>query len=418
MSDYNDIPTAKPEKSKAEKAEDFLRQEHVFRYNVIKCRVEVAPIENPENWRPIDDRDAATFLRRMDALVGFRISKALLAEILTSDFSPAVNPITEYFNNLPKWDRATNPIEDLGNTVKVIGGHEDAARWQNYLKRWMVATVANALTPHGCQNHTALILSGGQGTFKTTWLENLCPDVLRREYLYSGPINPENKDSQTFLAERFIINIDDQLHTLHKKNREEIKNMITLTSVKYRRPYDKYIQEYPRIASFCGSVNGIDFLSDTTGSRRFLPFEIEEIDIKAAQAFDLDAAWSQAMTLWHENFKYWFSAEEQEELNEHNQQFTAETTEETLLLKTFKRPVSLAYAKHLGAAEIINELLKLAPHARLSERTLGSVLKKNGFEKKQVRQDDGSRVWGYYVELRDNREFIPPNDGDDDKEPF
>jgi len=39
--------------------------------------------------------------------------------------------------------------------------------------------------------------------------------------------------------------------------------------VKYRMPYDKYVEEHPHLASFVASVNGNDFLTDPTGSRRF-----------------------------------------------------------------------------------------------------------------------------------------------------
>ena len=54
--------------------------------------------------------------------------------------------------------------------------------------------------------------------------------------------------------------------------------------VKYRMPYDKYVEEHPHLASFVASVNGNDFLTDPTGSRRFLPFEVLSIDIERAKA--------------------------------------------------------------------------------------------------------------------------------------
>ena len=53
--------------------------------------------------------------------------------------------------------------------------------------------------------------------------------------------------------------------------------------VKYRMPYDKYVEEYPHLASFVASVNGNDLLTDPTGSRRFLPFEVLSIDVEKAK---------------------------------------------------------------------------------------------------------------------------------------
>ena len=40
--------------------------------------------------------------------------------------------------------------------------------------------------------------------------------------------------------------------------------------------------------------NEAQFLHDPTGSRRFMPFEVEKIDIERAHAIDINRVWSQA----------------------------------------------------------------------------------------------------------------------------
>lgn len=57
-------------------------------------------------------------------------------------------------------------------------------------------------------------------------------------------------------AEYLFINIDGQLKALNKSDENELKNLITTPRVKYRRPYDTYIEEYPHLASSMASVNG------------------------------------------------------------------------------------------------------------------------------------------------------------------
>lgn len=133
----------------------------------------------------------------------------------------------------------------------------------------MVAVVANAMDDLQCRNHTCLVLTGEQGKFKTTFLDLLCPEELK-SFLFTGKIDPQGKDVQTLIAEYLFINIDDQLKALNKRDENELKNLITTPRVKYRRPYDTYIEEYPHLASFMASVNGNDFLIDPTGSRCFL----------------------------------------------------------------------------------------------------------------------------------------------------
>ena len=54
------------------------------------------------------------------------------------------------------------------------------------------------------------------------------------------------------------------------------------------------------------SVNGNDFLTDPTGSRRFLPFEVLNIDLEAAKRVDMDKVYAEAVWHWKSGFQYWF----------------------------------------------------------------------------------------------------------------
>ena len=69
----------------------------------------------------------------------------------------------------------------------------------------------------------------------------------------------------SLIGQNLIINIDDQLKALNKRDENELKNLITCPQVKYRMPYEKHIEEQPHLASFMASVNGNDFLTDPTG---------------------------------------------------------------------------------------------------------------------------------------------------------
>lgn len=126
----------------------------------------------------------------------------------------------------------------------------------------------------------------------------------------------------TLVAEYLFINIDDQLKALNKRDENELKNLITAPSVKYRRPYDVYIEEYPHLASFMASVNGNDFLTDPTGSRCFhLPFEVLSIDIDRAIWVNMDRVYAEARTLLNDGFRYWFDEAEIEELHRETPHF-------------------------------------------------------------------------------------------------
>ncbi len=319
--------------SKNQQIEKYLNQKYEFRFNTIKRYAEYRDLSSKVmKWIPVDKYRVNTYKREMDAL-NITTSPENIWTILESEFADAVNPIKDYFDKLPAHDNQDH-INVLCSTVKVIGGD----KWYEYLKKWLVGVVSNVYIEAFCSNHLCLVLTGTQGKFKTTWLDNLCPKPLREHYIFTGKIDPNGKDILTYISEYLFINVDDQLRQLNKQDENQLKNLITTPSVKYRRPYDRSMSYYPHTASFMASVNGNDFLTDPTGNRRFLPFEVMSIDIDKAQAVDMDKVYSQALQLFKAQFQYWFDDRQVEELHENNQRFQVTTVEEELLLEYFEVP--------------------------------------------------------------------------------
>lgn len=385
--------------SKTEMIEGYLKGKYDFRFNVIKCKPEM--INNTlkeKEFYPLDKYKLNSLKRELDG-VNIETSTNALKELFESDFSKAVNPIQEYFSELPEHRSDIDYIGELCKTVKVI----NSEKWREYLTKWLVAVVANAMTNKGCQNHTCLVLTGGQGKFKTTWLDNLCPKKLSA-YNYTGKIDPNNKDSLTYIAEFLFINIDDQLRQLNKKDENELKNLITTPSVKYRRPYDPWITEYPHLASFMASVNGNDFLTDPTGSRRFLPFEVENIDINKAKGLDMDKVWSQAHTLFRKGFNYWFNDEEIQELHEGNKAFQVVSAEEQWINQFFKVPTARSLATHYFTNAKIQDYIETHTRAKLLPKKIGEALTRLGYEKWQ-RTENNQTAWVYSVIAKTKEEI-------------
>jgi len=404
-------PAAK--KTKQQEIENYLNRVYLFRYNTIKQKPEFKPIDSAEVWRPIDKYKLLSIKRDLDAF-NLNISKDGLMDILQSSFAPAINPVKEYFKNIPEWIEGIDPdyINELCNTIKCKNSND----WKLYLKKWLVAVVANIHIDEKCANHTMLVLTGEQGKFKTTWLENLCPKDLSA-YNYTGKLNLESKDCLTYIAEYMFVNIDDQLKQLHKKDENELKNLITINNVKYRRPYDPIITEYPHLCSFMASVNGNDFLSDPTGSRRFLPFEVETIYIEKAQKLNINGLWAQALHLFKSGFIYWFNPEETEYLNKRNVEFSMVSIEEELIQYYYRNQldknnttfVNTEIVKYLSNSMILVDLEQKTKQ-RLNKRKLGEALTKLKYEKTQ-RTIEGRVQWVYKIIEKsfENREIETQN---------
>jgi len=384
--------------TKNERIETYLQKYYDFRFNIVKSKPEFRDKETNNPFAPVSKFDINSFKRKMNNTLGIFTSSDNIRAILESDFTPKVHPVREYFNNLSRIDPKNNYcIRQLAQTVIVT----NPEKWLEYLVKWLIGVVANALHDVGCQNHTCLVLTGEQGRFKTTWLDHLCPQSLQ-SYLFTGKIDPQNKDVLTLIAEDLFINIDDQLKELNKRDENELKNLITTPAVKYRRPYDVYIEEYPHLASFMASVNGNEFLTDPTGSRRFLPFEVISIDIDTALKINMDNVFSEILWLYESGYRYWFDISEIEELHNISRRFHVQTVEYELLTKGFEKPESEESDCFMTTADVLG-YLKTYTSLQLSEKRMGEALRKAGFERIVKRKDSSTNpVYGYRI-----RKIVP-----------
>ena len=436
--------------SKNGEIETYLSSYYEFRYNTVLGRTEYRG-KNDAHFSKVGRYEINTLRRELDNDVGIVTSSDNLYSIIESSFSPRINPIQVYFKGLPLVDIGNSSGNNSGNSDSYnygnnsgnsdsynygnnsgnsdsynygsnsIGNEEhnshcdtssfslkaipdlascvvvrNSDKWLPYLTKWLVAVVANAMDDRECRNHTCLVLTGEQGKFKTTFLVLLCPPALHG-YSYTGKIYPQEKDTLTYIGQNLIVNIDDQLKALNKRDENELKNLITCPMVKYRMPYDKYVEEHPHLASFMASVNGNDFLTDPTGSRRFLPFEVLSIDINRAKSISMDDVYAEAKALLNAGFRYWFDDEEIVELYRESEDFQVQTAEMELLLRCFEKPTEdNPHCTYMTTTEIIT-YLGYYTHHLLSLKHMGEALKRAGFEKVSKRREGGSPIYVYKV---------------------
>lgn len=390
----------KTKQTKRQKIEEYISARYLSQYNIIKSRVEYKLINSKERFKPIDDYTINSIRRGLDKKANIKSSFEDIVSILESDYSPKVNPIKNYFHSLKKKDpKITRAIYQLSQTIVT----DNSDKWEQYFTMWLVATVANALTEEGCQNHTCLVLVGDQGAFKTSWLNLLCPNELK-EYLFVGKIKPNDKDTLSLLAECIFINIDDQLDDLNKAGENALKDIITAPKVTYRRAYARFIQEYPRCASFMASVNGFEFLTDPTGSRRFIPFEVKYIDIEKAKKIDINMIYSEAMFLWKNNFRYYFTKDEVQELHNSNMRFQQQTLEYDMLTKGFEHPIDNDNESFMTTADVIS-YLNTWTNINYNEKRMGKALLTAGYSR-VMKRIEGIPKYVYRIKARKPNPFI------------
>ncbi|WP_312356135.1 VapE domain-containing protein [Empedobacter sp.] len=397
--DETDEEEEKP--SFIDRLETFLNFRYSFRYNVVSGKLEYK-VAKGTLWKPVTDFVENSILREiLKAKVKCNINT--LRNLLRSDYCEQFDPFKNYFDNLPNNEDETDYITELANTITTT--KQDL--WQVCFKKWFVAMVA-CVTNDKAINQTVIVFSGKQGVGKTTWIEKLIPKPLK-DYMFSGTINPNNKDTLIHLAECMLINLDE-LENLNRTEIGTLKELITKTHIRVRKAYGHNNETLPRRASFAGSVNTAQFLNDTTGSRRFLCFEVEHIEY--THNIDINQAYAQARQLYKDGFRYWFNQEEIKEINLNNEQYQIRSPEEELLLTWFEIADRDTANNFLNTTQIAT---KLAERAKLNitdgtVMKLGKALKKHGYLRL-------SKKSGYVYAVRElsweevdnqNREKEPP----------
>ena len=271
--------------------------------------------------------------------------------------------------------------------------------WRVCFKKWFVAMVASWMKDE-VVNHQVLVLIGKQGIFKTTWLEYLIPPHLRAYACKLANSNDLNKDERLRIAEFGLISLDE-IDSMNNRELNQLKSVITATDVNERAAYAYTKERRVRLASFCASGNRRDFLTDITGNRRWLPFEVESIQNPFYTLLPYERMYAQAWALAQDPlFSYWFDLDEIEVLEEHNQHFRDESNEEQLLPILFDVPAE-GKGEFMTTAQISERLVTYGNIKKpMALSRLGMVLGAAGYQ--STRPKIGGRlIRGWLVYQRD-----------------
>nr|WP_278577577.1 BT4734/BF3469 family protein [Bacteroides intestinalis] len=374
-----------------EEIETFLGTQALFRHNVItgKCKAAKPGSHHTSEYAEMDDRFVNSLWSRMCKEVKpVRIND--IRNILASEYVPLYNPFTEYFKSLHPWDGVTDYIGELATTVHVRG---DQATFTEYFRKWLIGTVVSLLDEH-VVNHEILILIGPQGCFKTTWFNKLLPPALQRYFYTKTDNNRITKDDKFTLTE-FALLCMEEIDELNTSALNQIKAMTTTPVVNERMAYAHYKERRPHIASLCGTTNNEQFLTDPSGSRRWLPFNVVSIDDPYTHTPNYEGVYAQAYALWKSGFRYWFNEKEVKAVNQRNTHFEVPNLEKELILTHYRRPIPGEECIFVTTAHILNRISGSIKQP-LSPTKIGIIMKQAGFELIRSAGQRGYRV----VELK------------------
>ena len=399
-----------------EEIKSFLDGHISLRFNEITSRVEYEiPADNTDAHRfmPVNDRIVNSLWSQMSTIT--RVNIQDMYRVIESDYVPVFNPFKEYLNNLSK-PGEQDYIRELAQTVRVKGGEQEQKLWHLYLKKWLVGMVASWIS-EDVVNNVILVLIGEQGAYKTTWFNYLLPPPLKQYFYTKTNANRMSKDDILTLAQYALV-CCEELDTMRPAELNQLKAAVTMPSIDERAAYAHYHEHRKHIASFCGTGNNTQFLSDPTGNRRWLPFEVESIVSPRDHPFHYEGIYAQALALFKSGFQYWFTKEEIQELNHHNRQFETPHLERELVSLYFRVPLESENGMFMTSARAI-QIIGTGISQKLNPTRVGLAFNELGFQR--VRYHG---IRGYLViqrtaeEMQAYQKSIILNDDTEDDLPF
>ena len=387
-------------KATVEEMEEFINGYMKFRMNMLTHQIEIQLIADAYTDRP--EASACHWQRLTDHIEnslwcamqhhGMAVNLNELHTLLGSDFVKEYHPLKEYLDGLPPWDGETDYIGRLAAMVHVKESphsplqqdksrerndlSETPVRFADILKRWMVSMIAAALN-ETVVNQVILTLIGRQGSYKTSFMQHILPPVLSEYYTTKSNSSRMTKDDLFTMTENLVINLEE-IDTMPPSELNQLKAMVTQRYVDERRAYGRNKVHLPHVASFVATGNNLQFLTDDTGNRRWLPFEVEDIDSPWEADIPYEGIYSQTYALYQDvNFRYWFTDKEIQQLRGHVQQFEVPRPEYELILTYYRKPVGLERGVYTTSSQIIGRFGNTS--LRLSFQKVGRAMRELGF---------------------------------------
>ena len=382
-----------------EEIKSFLDGHISLRFNEITSRVEYeipADDKDAHRFMPVNDRIVNSLWSQMSTIT--RVNIQDMYRVIESDYVPVFNPFKAYLNNLCQSVKSVGVqdkkqsvgekdyIRELAQTVRVKGGEQEQKLWHLYLKKWLIGMVASWIS-EDVVNNVILVLIGEQGAYKTTWFNYLLPPPLKQYFYTKTNANRMSKDDILTLAQYALV-CCEELDTMRPAELNQLKAAVTMPSIDERAAYAHYHEHRKHIASFCGTGNNTQFLSDPTGNRRWLPFEVESILSPREHPFHYEGIYAQALSLYTSGFQYWFTKEEIQELNRHNKQFETPHLEHELVDLYFRRPIDSELGEFISVARAL-QMISNGISQKLSAVNVGRAFSDLGFKRVRTNSSRG-----------------------------
>jgi predicted P-loop ATPase len=251
-----------------------------------------------------------------------------------------------------EWD-GVNRMDAVYDAIVTVDTFDNSLK-EKVIRRWMIANVALLMhsTPFESDEHRergflgtegVLVLQGNQGLKKTQFFQSLVP--AKSGFFADGlSLNPSDKDSVALIVSHWFVELGELDAVFRKADIAALRAWLTKKEDKFRPPYAKAIDAYPRRTGICATVNDMEFLPETGENRRY--WNIAVTNVKRVVGVDLQQLWAQAYAAYRAGERFWLEPDERQALYESNKRFERSTPlievlEQCVIDPNAPKPVSL-----------------------------------------------------------------------------
>jgi putative helicase len=350
---FADKSSLLPEQIFVMQMDEFMKRRYEFRFNQLTTQVECRE-RNTFNFyfHPVDKRQMASITMNAQ-YEGLKLWDKDVVRYLNSDHVPVYQPAEEFLYDLPHWD-GKDHIGDLAKRVPCDNPH-----WPHLFRRWFLSMVAHwrGMMRKNYANSTSPILVGPQAYRKSTFCRLILPPCLQAYYTDSIDFS-RKRDAELYLNRFLLINMDE-FDQISIAQQPFLKHILQKPVVNTRRPNASAVEELRRYASFIGTSNHKDLLTDTSGSRRYIAVEVTGV-IDVVRPIDYEQLYAQAMAALYKNERYWFDERDEAIMTEANQEFEQSPAIEQLFQVYYRAAGKEEEGEWLLAADILQRIQKAA----------------------------------------------------------
>lgn len=339
----------------------FLHSNYEIRYNCLEGQAE---------WRKRStEGSAANAFQPVNQVVlntlvlhlheeGIPVWDRDVQRLLNSLVTQQYHPITAFLESLPQWD-GTDRLTTLAKRVSTdeLWVKVFSIWMRGMVRQWMDIAQTDPASTGNCANQLAPILvSREQGMHKSTFCKLLLPPELST--LYTDKFELAGRQNLEFpLCRHALINLDE-FDRFSAAQMGKLKNLMQLARMNVRRPHATHYEQMQRAASFIGTSNTTDLLTDPTGSRRFFCQEVKQpIDCQAPVEYD--QVYAQLVEEIASGMDYYPNKKDEKAIQEHNRGYYRASALREAFLAVFRKAepdLHSAQARWMTATEIYTEL--------------------------------------------------------------